>query len=142
MWHTRKEKVFLNQRIATETGNTESKYRLRINNFAINLNKPLSNFQKYDTINEVRQFALFSNFYLPIIMEKTTNIEYRYTDVVFTAEEAIRMTVERITNALLEGIENEENIVNKQINIYEGLGYVEVEVIIEVLEHIGVPKKI
>ena len=38
--------------------------------------KTLSNFQKYDTINENKKIMLFSNFYLPIEIIKTTNYEY------------------------------------------------------------------
>gem|GEM_PF-3818421 len=84
-----REKVFLSNRTARETGNTEEKWRIEFNNFGINLNKPLSNFQKYDTINESRKIRLFSNFYLPIIFQKTTNVEYKYEDIILTEEQAI-----------------------------------------------------
>ena len=141
VWHTSREKVFFNQRTPTETGRTERKRRVNLGNMRINLNKPLSNFKNYDTINESRKLALFSNFYLPITFETRTNREYEYKDVTFTETEAIEMTVEKIIESLLKGIENEENIVNKQINTYGGVGYVEVEVIIEVLENIGIPRK-
>jgi len=142
VWHTGREKVFLNQRVATETGSTERKHRIRINNFRINLNKPLSKFENYDTINESRKLALFSNFYLPIVLERTVNTEYVYKDVTFTEEEATAMTADKIISMLLENIEDIENIVNKQINTYTGDGFIEVEVIIEVLERIGVKRKI
>ncbi|MCL2354690.1 MAG: sporulation protein YqfD, partial [Oscillospiraceae bacterium] len=140
--HTGREKVFLNQQIATETGNTEKKHRFKINNFGINLNKPLSNFEKYDTISENRKIRIFSNFYLPISIETTTYKEYIHEDVTFTEQEAIDIAVQKIMESLLEQIENEENILNKQINTYGGQGYIEVEVIIEVLESIGIKQKI
>lgn|GEM_PF-5005346 len=50
--------------------------------------------------------------------------------------------MERIIQALLEKISDEESVVNKQINTYGGPGFVEVEVIMEVLESIGKKQKI
>ncbi|MGN1310431.1 MAG: sporulation protein YqfD [Clostridia bacterium] len=90
VWYSKKEKVYLNQEVPTDTGNTETKYSLVINNFKINFYKTLSKFEKYDTINESKKLMLFSNFYLPIELIKTTNEEYVLKDVTYTAEELTR----------------------------------------------------
>jgi len=111
----------LNQRVLTETGNTETKRSLAINNFRVNLNKPLSKFEKYDTMNETRRIALFSNFYLPIEFTRITNREQTYKSITLTEQQAIDGAVERILEELLRNIENEERIMNKQINTYHGL---------------------
>jgi len=90
VWYSKKEKVYLKQQIPTATKNTETKYSLVINNFKINLYKTLSKFEKYDTINESKKLMLFSNFYLPIELIKTTNEEYVLKDVTYTEDELIR----------------------------------------------------
>lgn len=48
----------------------------------------------------------------------------------------------KIEEELKEQIKNKENIVNKQVNVYGNQGYIEVEVIYEVLENIGFKEKI
>ena len=90
VWYSKKEKVYLKQQVPTDTGNIETKYSLVVNNFKINLYKTLSKFEKYDTINESKKLMLFSNFYLPIELIKTTNEEYVLKDVTYTEDELIR----------------------------------------------------
>ena len=90
VWYSKKEKVFFTQQIATDTGNTETKYSLVFNKFKINFYKTLSKFENYDTINTSKKLMLFSNFYLPIELIKTTNKEHVLQEVTFTEEELIR----------------------------------------------------
>lgn len=45
VWYTEKGKVALNQVIEEKTGNTEEKYKIKINNFTINLFKTLPKFE-------------------------------------------------------------------------------------------------
>ena len=49
---------------------------------------------------------------------------------------------EKLTKELEDEIENKDNIINKQVNTYANEGYIEVEVIYEVLEKIGIKDKI
>ena len=142
VWYSKKEKISLNQQVPTETGNTEEKYSLIINNFKINLYKTLSKFENYDTINESKRLKLFSNFYLPIEIVKTINKEYVIQDVTYTEQELIEISKQRIEEELKSQIQNQENIVNEQVNTYVNDGYIEIEVIYEVLETIGVEDKI
>lgn len=90
VWYSKKEKFYFNQEIKVPTGATEHKYSIEINNFKINFYKTLSKFQNYDTINEDRKMILFSNFYLPIKLEKITNYEYKKEMKTFTEDELIR----------------------------------------------------
>lgn len=142
VWYSKKEKFSLNQQVPRETGNLEEKYSLAINNFKINFYKTLSKFEKYDTICESKRLKLFSNFYLPIELVKNTNKEYVLENVTYTEEELIDISKQRIEEELIEQIENPENIVNEQVNTYANDGYIEIEVIYEVLETIGVEDKI
>ncbi len=75
VWYSKKEKKYFKNSEEVETGASESKYKININNFKINLYKSLPNFEKYDTINKKKKIKIFSNFYLPIEIEKTTYIE-------------------------------------------------------------------
>lgn len=142
IWYSKKEKVFLKQQIQVPTGATEEKYTLNINNFKINFYKTLSKFENYDTINENKKLMIFSNFYLPIEIIKKTNYEYVNEEKIYTEEELIQLTQEKIEEELEEEISQKENIINKQTNVYPNEDYIEVEVIYEVLENIGNKDKI
>lgn len=81
VWYTKKEKRYFTTTEERETGTSENKYKININNFEINLYKSIPNFEKYDTINENKKFKIFSNFYLPIQIEKTTYVEKQEVEV-------------------------------------------------------------
>ena len=142
VWYSKKEKIYLTQQVPTDTGNTEEKYSLSINDFKINFYKTLSKFENYDTIYESKRLKLFSNFYLPVEILKITNKEYEIKNVTYTEEAIIEIWTPKIEEELRKQIENQDNIINKQTNIYENEGYIEIEVIYEVLETIGVEDKI
>lgn len=142
VWHTKSKKIYLNQEIKEETGNIENKYSIKINNFKINLHKGVSKFEIYDTINEEKKFKIFSDFYLPISIIKMTNKEERKVQKTYTIEEAKNIGISELEEELQNEIENKENIVNKNINIYENEDNIEVYVTYEVLEDIGTKEKI
>ena len=142
VWYSNKQKVYLKETQKEETGASENKYSLNINNFKINLYKRLSNFENYDTIEEYKKLKLFSDFYLPIEIIKSTNKEYKNVDIIRSKEEAKELAIERAKEILNSQIQNIENILNEQINTYEDLEYVEVEVIYEVKENIETKEKI
>lgn len=124
------------------TGKKENKYSLNLNNFRINFYKNLSKFENYDTIKESKKLKLFSNFYLPIEFKKTTNYEYCEKSVTYTEEELTDITVSKLEEELNSEIKDTNKIVNKQVNTYKNEGYIEVEVIYEVIEKIGTEEKI
>ena len=140
--YTKSAKIEYNQVLKEETGNEENKYTIKLNNFQINLQKKLSKFKIYDTITSENKFKIFSNFYLPISIEKTTYKEQKEKNVTYTPEEAKNLGIEQVQHELDKEIENKENIVNKNINFYERQDAVEVYVTYEVLENIGTEEKI
>ena len=142
VWHTKSEKISYNATERNETGNTENKYKLKINNFEINLSKRLSKFQIYDTIDEENKFKIFSDFYLPISLIKTTNKEIEEKHKKYNIEEAKKIGIEKLQKELEQEIENKEKVVNKIINTYEKEDGIEVFVTYEVLENIGTNEKI
>lgn len=141
IWHSKKEEASLKQHVRKRTGNSEKKYGIKFNNFSINFYKTLSKFEKYDTINENKKIKLFSNLYLPIEILKNTNYECEYEDITYTEDELVDITVNKLEEELKQKI-SENSILNKQVNLYKGKGYIEVEVIIETLEKIGKKQKI
>ncbi len=142
VWYSKKCKATLNTQIPVPTGNEEKRYSMNIKNFKINFYKTLSKFKKYDTIDTNKKIALFSNFYLPIEIVKTINKEYVMQDITYTEEELTEITTNKLKEELKQEIQNDENIIDTQVNTYSYDGYIEVEVIFEVLENIGTKDKI
>ena len=130
------------QKIKVQTGTTENKYRINFNNFQINFYKTLSKFKNYDTIIKEKKLVLFSNFYLPIKIEKITNYEYEFQDIDYTEEELTKIIEDKLKNELEKEIQNKENITDIRTNTNCENGFLEVEVIYEVLENIGSKEKI
>ena len=142
VWYSNKQKVYLKETQKQETGAVENKYSVNINNFKINLYKRLSNFENCDTIEEYKKLKLFSDFYLPIEIIKSTNKEYKNVEIIRSKEEAKQLAIEKAREILDSQIQNKENVLNEQINTYEEATYVEVEVIYEVKENIETKEKI
>lgn len=142
VWYTQKERVYLKETKKEDTGEAQNKYSVNINNFIINFNKRVSKFENYDTIEEAKKIKLFSNFYLPIELVKTTYKEYKVVEIAHTLEEAKTIGIERAKDKLNVQIENTNNITDEQINIKEETNFVDVEVVYEVKENIGTKEKI
>lgn len=142
VWYTQKERVYLKETKKEDTGEAQNKYSVNINNFIINFNKRVSKFENYDTIEEAKKIKLFSNFYLPIELVKTTYKEYKVVEIAHTLEEAKTIGIERAKDKLNAQIENTNNISDEQVNIKEETNFVDVEVVYEVKENIGTKEKI
>ena len=142
VWHTKSTKILYNTTERRETGKIETKYKIKFNNFEINLSKGVSKFKIYDTIEENKKMKIFSNFYLPITLIKITNKELEETQLKYNFDEAKTLGVQQLEEELNQEIENKKDIVNKVINTYEKSDGVEVTVTYEVLESIGTNEKI
>ena len=94
------------------------------------------------TIENENKIRIFSNFYLPISIIKTTNKEIEEIQKTYTIKEATNKAIAELEEELDKEIENKEKIVNKNINTYENEGTVDVYVTYEVLENIGTNEKI
>ena len=141
VWYTVKKKVQLKESKKTYTNSEENFYAIKVNNFKINLGKTLSKFQKYDTIVQNEKLKLFSDFYIPIDIVKTTNKEYIEENIKYTIEQTKQKAVEEAKKELDEQTKEKE-IINTYINYKESTNEVEAEVIYEVLEEIGTKEKI
>lgn len=142
IWYTKNKKLFYNTTEKIETGNIENKYKIKINNFEINLSKTLSKFQIYDTIDTEKKFKIFSDFYLPISLIKITNKEVVENEKKYTIEEVKQLGIQELQEELENEIKDKEKIVNKIVNTYEKEDGIEITVTYEVLESIGTEEKI
>ena len=142
VWYTKNKKIPYLLTQTRETGNQENKYSLKINNFQINFLKKYSKFEIYDTIETDSKFRIFSDFYLPISVVKTTFKEKENYTQKYTLEEAKTLGIEELQEELKKEIKDEKKIVNKNINTYEKEDGVEIYVTYEVLENIGTNEKI
>ena len=142
VWYTKYKNVSYNATERSETGNTETKYAIKFNNFKINFSKGLSKFEIYDTIETESKMKLFSDFYLPVSIVKITYKEIEEQQKTYSIEEAKNIGIQELEQELNQEIENKEAIVNKNINTYEKEDSVDVYVTYEVLENIGTNEKI
>ena len=142
VWYTKTKKILYNTTEETETGNEENTYGIKINNFQINLPKGVSKFQNYDTIVTEKKIKLFSDFYLPISIIKTTNKEIKKEQKTYTPQEAKSLGIKELEQELDQEIQDKTKIVNKNVNTYEEEGGVEITLIYEVIENIGTNEKI
>ncbi len=142
VWYDKKETISLNNIIEEKTGNQKTNYGININNFKINFAKGVPNFENYDTINENKKLKIFSNFYFPIEICKTTYFELTQKQITYTEDEAKQILRSKLEKELEEEIKEVENIVNKQINYKQENNSITVEVIYEVLENIGTNEKL
>ena len=142
VWYSKHKKILYNTTEEHYTGNKEKKYSIKFNNFKINFGKSLSNFKNYDTIEEEKKFRIFSDFYLPISIIKTTNKEQKQTQKILTVEEAKNLGIQELEQELEKEISQKENIVSKTINCYEETDGIDIYVTYEVLENIGTKEKI
>ena len=142
VWYTKSKKIPYTLTETQDTGNEENKYRIKFGNFQINFPKKYSKFKIYDTIETESKIRLFSDFYLPISIVKTTYKEQEKIQKTYTVEEAKNIGIKELEDELEKEIENKDNIVNKNINTYEEEDGVQVYVTYEVLENIGTNEKI
>lgn len=90
VWYSKKEKFYYSQEVDVPTGKEEKKYTLNISNLKINLFRKESKFENYNKTSENKKLKLFSNFYLPVQITKTTNEEFEKQTVTYEKEELLR----------------------------------------------------
>lgn len=142
VWYKASQSMMYEQEENSYTGNSEKRYSIKINNFRINLYKTLPNFEKYDTINEDNRLKLFPNFYLPIELGIDEYQEVNTVKKTYGKEELKELILKNLETQLSEEIGTEKQVVNKQINEKKIEGGIEIQLIYEVLENIGIEQRI
>jgi len=142
VWYEKRIEIPLKETIKNPTGNTETKYSIKFNNFKINFHKRLSNFENYDTMYETKKIKLFTDYYLPIEIIKAVNKEVILEEKSYSLEDSKRIGIQKLEEEFSKENIPIENIKNKQVNTKETENYIEVELIYEVIEKIGSEEKI
>ncbi len=139
--YSQTEKIGKKEIKREKTENYENKYSIKINNFKINLYKTLSKYKNYDTIYTNKKLKLFSNFYLPIELIKTTNYEVIESEISYDKNTA-KVEGQKRAEEKLDKLVTQGEIANKIIDVKENETSYEVTVTYEVLEEIGTKEKI
>lgn len=143
VWYTKKISSGLTREITEETGLTQNKYSININNFKINLYKTLPNFENYDTIIETNKIKIFSNFYLPIEITKTTYVETQKTKNTYGKEELKQLLIKQLEEQFSQDGINNLNVINKVVNIFNKENNdLELEMTYEAEINIGIEEKL
>ena len=143
VYYEKEETMDLVQENYVATGDEKVNYSLNINNFKINFNKPLPKFKNYDTIETCKKLKLFSNFYIPVEIIKTTYIEKRVECQEYTPEELSKELQIKLKQELLEENDISENDIIEIIPIItENENSVTVKIICVISEEIGISERV
>ena len=140
--YSKTKRIYLKTVEKVTTGEKETKYRIKINNFQINFYKTISKFNFYDTIETEKKFKIFSNLYLPISIIKITNQELQEVQKEYTVEEATEIGTKELEQEIEQEIGDGKNILGKNAEVTKTEEYIEVSVTYEVIENIGMQEKI
>ena len=137
--YSKAETCKINQEVKNNTGNEYNQYKIYFNNFKINLNKGVSNFKNYDTIETKKKLRLFSNYYLPIEFEKINYKEVQIENKIYTVEEITNQLKAKLEKEILESINGEyENFIESSYNVDTKNNEVTVTVNCKVEEKVGI----
>lgn len=114
VWYTKSKQIYYKQDNLERTGEKEENFGIKINNFKINLPKGVSKFELYDTIETEKKLKLFSDFYLPISITKTTNFQTQKVEKNYNIEEATNIGKQELEKELEDEITDKENILRKK----------------------------
>ena len=139
VWYTKKQKSEFVREEKILTGKEEKRCSIKFNNFTINLYKSIPNFKKYDKINESKNIKLFSNFYLPIILQKDVYKEIDYQKKSYGKDELKKIIIKELEEEFQNDNIQDEKVLNKIVNVYYNEeNTIEVELTYEVFENIGI----
>lgn len=140
--YVEKTKIPFEKDIITKTGNVEKSYKMKINNYTINLINKVTNFEKYDTITNEKVFSLFGQFKTPISLVIESFEEIKVDRIKYTRKQAEELGIISNNEKLKEIIPKEAERVNYYNNVWENEEYLEIETVVQCLEKTGTYEKI
>lgn len=141
-WYTGKMSVPFQKTVVTKTGNVEKNHKINLGNYTINLSNTGTNFEKYDTMKEVKKLTLFGKFELPIEVETIIYEEFSTDEIKYTKEQAEILAKEKASNIAKQSIPLEAEIIDSEYKVFYADDEVIVRVTIECREKIGVKSEI
>ena len=140
--YVEKTKIPFEKDIITKTGNVEKSYKMKINNYTINLINKVTNFEKYDTITNEKVFSLFGQFKTPISLVIESFEEIKVDRIKYTRKQAEELGIISNNEKLKEIIPKEAERVNYYNNGWENEEYLEIETVVQCREKTGTYEKI
>ncbi len=140
--YVEKTKIPYEKDIVSKTGNVEKSYKLKINNYPINLLNKVTNFEKYDTITTEKTFSLFGIFKIPITLVEESFEEIKVDKIKYTQKQAEEIGIITNNEKLKKIIPQDAERVKYYNNVWEDEIYLEVETVVQCLEKAGTYEKI
>lgn len=140
--YVEKTKIPYEKDIVSKTGNVEKSYKLKINNYPINLLNKVTNFEKYDTITTEKTFSLFGIFKTPITLVEESFEEIKVDKIKYTQKQAEEIGIITNNEKLKKIIPQDAERVKYYNNVWEDEIYLEVETVVQCLEKAGTYEKI
>ena len=137
-WYTGKTAVPFEKTVVSKTGNVEKKHKMQLGNYTINLSNTSTNFEKYDTISDVKKLTLFGEIELPISLETTSYEEVIADEIKYTKEQAEKIAKEEALNIAKKSIPSDAKIIDSEYKVFYADNEVIVRVTTECLEEVGV----
>lgn len=136
-WYIGKQSLPLEKTIVSKTGNVEKKHKIKLGNYTINLTNTSTNFEKYDTITNVKKLILFDRFELPIESQTTVFEEYTTDEIKYTKEQALEIAKSEAKAIADSNVPSDAEIINSDYKFFYTDNEVQVRVTNECLERAG-----
>ena len=137
-----KTKIPFEKDLVTKTGQVKKYYKLKINNYVINLGNKVTNFEKYDTISQEKVFSLFGKIKTPLSLVEETFEEIKVERLKYTMKQAEDLAIISNNEKLKEIIPKEAERVNYFNKVRQNDEYLEVETVVQCIETAGTYEKI
>lgn len=140
--YVEKSKIPFEKDVVSKTGNVEKTYKMKINNYTINLINKVTNFEKYDTITTEKVFSLFGQIKTPISLVEERVEEIEVDKIIYTSKQAEELGIVTNNEKLKKIIPEDAERIEYYNNVWENEGYLEVETVVQCLEKAGTYEKI
>ncbi len=108
----------------------------------INLLNTSTKFEKYDTINTVKNLVLFGYFELPIKLETVTYEEYILDEVKYSRDQAEMIARTKALALAKQKIPQDSEIMNCEYHVFEEENEVIVRATVTCVESVGIKEGI
>lgn len=108
----------------------------------INLLNTSTKFEKYDTINTVKNLVLFEKFKLPIKLETVTYEEYILDEVKYSRDQAEMIARTKALALAKQKIPQDSEIMNCEYHVFEEENEVIVRATVTCIESVGIKEEI
>ncbi len=108
----------------------------------INLLNTSTKFEKYDTINTVKNLILFGKIKLPINLETVTYEEYILDEVKYSRDQAELIARTKALTQAKQKIPQDSEIINCEYHVFEEENEVIVRATVMCIETVGIKEEI